>query len=119
MTRPRPARPILAAALAGLTILPAPHPAAAQGELRTVTVPPDGPVVIPPRSAPRLAARPAGTGGGVPIPPGGEKPVLLPDLGTGLGVPGLGFILPAIAGALLGGTLAGARNGGSAPARTR
>jgi len=119
MIRPLQARRLAAAILAGLPLLPAAAPALAQGELRTVTVPADGPVVIPPRSAPRLAARPAGTGAGVPIPPGGAKPVLLPDLGTGLGAPALGFILPAIAGALLGGALAGAGSGSAAPARTR
>ncbi|MBP0445616.1 hypothetical protein J8J14_12600 [Roseomonas sp. SSH11] len=97
------------------------QPALAQGELRSITVPAEGGVVIPPRSTPRLAARPASAGTGVPIPPGTGRggPVLLPDTGTGLGVPLLGMVLPAIAGAVLGGSLAGSGGAGTAPARTR
>ncbi len=98
-------------------------PAEAQGEIRSITVPAGGAVVIPPRGAARLAARPAGTGSGIPIPPGPGTarggPVLLPDTGTGLAAPLLGFALPAIAGALLGGSIAGAKGGTSGPARTR
>ncbi|MBP0493574.1 hypothetical protein [Roseomonas indoligenes] len=111
----------LAAPLALALLLPPLAPAArAQGEVRSVVVPAEGAVVIPPRSAPRLAARPAGTGVGVPIPPGASRsPVFLPDAGTGLAAPVLGLALPAIAGALLGGSIAGSRSGSSAPARTR
>ncbi|WP_338661903.1 hypothetical protein VQH23_16935 [Pararoseomonas sp. SCSIO 73927] len=112
----------LAAPLALALLLPPLVPAArAQGEIRSVVVPAEGAVVIPPRGAPRLAARPAGTGAGVPIPPGGTArgPVVLPDTGTGLAAPVLGLALPVIAGALLGGTLAGSKGGSSAPARTR
>ena len=110
-------------ALAAALLLAAVQPGLAQGELRSIVVPADGAVVIPPRSAPRMAARPAGTGAGIPIPPGAASrgsPVLLPDTGIGLAAPALGMILPLIAGAVLGGTVAGSRGGGSsAPARTR
>jgi len=106
-------RPAFIAALALLALA---QPAMAQGQLRSVVVPAEGGVVIPPRSAPRLAARPAGTG--APVPPQ-AGPVILPDTGTGLAAPMVGLILPAIAGALLGGTIAGSRGGTSGPARTR
>lgn len=110
-------------ALAAALLLAAIQPGLAQGEIRSIVVPADGAVVIPPRSAPRMAARPAGTGAGIPIPPGAASrgsPVLLPDTGIGLAAPALGIALPLIAGALLGGTVAGSRGGGSsAPARTR
>jgi len=112
-------RPRLVAALAALALLAGPRSAPAQGEMRSVVVPSEGGVVIPPRSAPRLGARPAGVGVGIPIPSaGGGGPVLLPDTGMGLAAPVMGLVLPAIAGALLGGSVAGSR-GGSAPARTR
>ncbi|HEY8610840.1 MAG TPA: hypothetical protein VIL69_06050 [Roseomonas sp.] len=116
-----PRRPFMAPALAALALLAAAQPGLAQGEIRSIVVPAEGPVVIPPRSAPRLAARPAGTGAGILIPPGAHRggPVLLPDTGTGLAAPVLGLALPAIAGALLGGSIAGSRGGSSAPARTR
>ena len=112
-----PTRPVLAAILSAATLLAAPQPALAQ--LRSVVVPAEGAVIIPPRSAPRLAARPSGSG--VPIPPlrGGSRPVMLPDTGMGLALPAAGLILPAIAGALLGGGLAGSRGGTSGPVRTR
>ena len=106
-------------ALAAALLLAAIQPGLAQGEMRSIVVPADGAVVIPPR----MAARPAGTGAGVPIPPGAasrRNPVLLPDTGIGLAAPALGLVLPLIAGAVLGGTIAGTRGGGSsAPARTR
>lgn len=123
--RRRPAIPALRAlALAVPALLSAPAPVLAQGEIRSITVPAEGGVIIPSRSAPRLAARPAGTGTGTPIPPRAARastpgPVLLPDTGTGLAAPVLGYALPAIAGALLGGAVAGSKGGSSAPARTR
>ncbi|MCR0984706.1 hypothetical protein [Roseomonas populi] len=112
----------VALAVAALLLPPLAPAARAQGEIRSVVVPAEGAVVIPPRGTPRLAARPASAGAGVPISPGGtatRSPVLLPDTGTGLAAPILGFALPAIAGALLGGTIAGSKSGSSAPARTR
>ena len=109
-------RPALAMILAATTLVSAVQPAAAQ--LRSVVVPPEGAVVIPPRSAPRLAARPASSG--VSIPPSrASGPVMLPDTGMGLAGPVAGVLLPAIAGALLGGSVAGSRGGTSSPARTR
>ncbi|SHJ72926.1 hypothetical protein SAMN02745194_03211 [Roseomonas rosea] len=119
---PRPWSMALGALALASALLPAaPRPALAHGEIRSITVPADGAVVIPPRSAPRLAARPAGTGAGVPIPPGASRngPVLLPDTGTGLAAPLIGLALPAIAAAVLGGTIAGSKGGTSSPARTR
>ncbi|WP_458093355.1 hypothetical protein [Roseomonas sp. WA12] len=117
-----PSRAAGTIALAASLLLAAVQPGLAQGEMRSVVVPADGAVVIPPRSAPRMAARPAGTGAGIPIPPGASRggSALLPDTGLGLAAPVLGMILPLVAGAVLGGTVAGSRGGGSsAPARTQ
>ncbi|TPG48159.1 hypothetical protein EAH89_22930 [Roseomonas nepalensis] len=111
-----PPRPALAVLLAALALVAAIQPAAAQ--LRSVVVPAEGAVIIPPRSAPRLAARPASSG--VSIPPSRTgQPVMLPDTGMGLAGPVVGVLLPALAGALLGGSVAGSRGGTSGPARTR
>jgi hypothetical protein len=91
----------------------------AQERVRTVIIPAEGGVIIPPRSAPRLTARPAGNGATRPAAPS-RGPVILPETGTGLAAPVLGFVLPALAGALLGGSLAGSKGGGtSGPARTQ
>ena len=117
-------RPFLAATLIAAALVSAAQPALAQ--LRSVVVPAEGAVVIPSRSAPRLAARPAGSG--VPIPPSRAArpaPVMLPDTGMGLAGPAMGILLPALAGALLGGSLSGSRTAGSGgggtsgPVRTR
>ena len=117
-----PRRPaFLAVTLLAVALLAvaAPAPAGAQSPQRSVVVPAEGQVVIPPRSAPRLAAAPPGAGVGVPIPRAGSGTVFLRDTGTGLAAPLAGMILPALAGALLGGTIAGSRGGNAAPARTR
>ena len=106
-----------AAVLALFAIVAAAPPAEAQ--LRSVVVPAEGIVVVPPRSAPRLTARPAGASTATRPPPRAPGPVMLPDTGLGLAGPVAGLVLPAIAGALLGSTLAGSRGGTSGPVRTR
>ncbi|MFH5924735.1 hypothetical protein [Roseomonas xinghualingensis] len=109
-----PRRPALIPALVLLALA---QPAMAQGQLRSVVVPAEGGVVIPPRSAPRLTVRPTGTG--APLPPS-MGPAVLPNTGMGVAAPIAGLILPAIAGALIGGTIAGSGGGStSGPARTR
>ena len=84
--RRRPAIPALRAlTLAVPALISAPAPVLAQGEIRSITVPAEGGVIIPSRSAPRLTARPVGTGTGTPIPPRAARastpgPVLLPGI---------------------------------------
>ncbi|MFC0384720.1 hypothetical protein [Muricoccus vinaceus] len=111
-------RRLPASSLALLALLAAGQPALAQGQVRSVVVPAEGGVVVPPRSAPRLAARPAGSGTRIPAaaPPGAVLPA---DTGPGLAGPVAGLLLPALAGALLGSTMAGSRGGTSGPVRTR
>jgi hypothetical protein len=97
--------------------MPALSPLPAAAQLRSVAVPAEAGVVVAPRgqAAPRLAAPPRS----VPVAEA-PAPVVLPS-GTGLmGVPLIGALLPAAAGALLGSGLAGGGGGGGGgPVRTR
>jgi hypothetical protein len=116
--RHRFAASLATAALAsGLTLAPG----LARAQLRSLPVPADAGVVVAARgqAQPRLVAPPAR-----PAAPQVEAPapVQLPSGGMGLSAP-LGLLLPAAAGALLGGALAGGGSGGSSGtsglARTR
>lgn len=117
---------ILLCALAPLAL-----PAGAMAQLRSVTVPAESGVVVPPRgqAQPRLVAPPtarAAAPQAAAEAAEGPAPVQLPAGGTGLAGP-LGAVLPLAAAALLGGSLAGGGSGGGgatatttglAPART-
>ncbi|PHK93610.1 hypothetical protein CR162_17680 [Pseudoroseomonas rhizosphaerae] len=113
----RLAAPRAALALAALLpFLPA-SPAAAQ--LRSLAVPAEAGVVVPPRGQPmpRLVAPPA-----MPAALPAEEPpapVQLPPGGQGLAAPLMGAALPMAAAALLGVGLGGGGQSGGAPARTR
>jgi hypothetical protein len=117
---PLPARRRRFAALLTVAVL-ALAPGLARAQLRSLPVPADAGVVVAARgqAQPRLVAPPAR-----PAAPQVEAPapVQLPPGGMGLSAP-LGLLLPAAAGALLGGALAGGGSGGSSGtsglARTR
>lgn len=104
--------------LAGLILLLAATSVEAQ-TLRSVVVPADATVAVPPRGQPMPAparlspppsvAAPAPVDAPAPFAPG-------PTMGLAAG-PGL--LLPLAAGVLLGGSLAGGGSGTSAPAGTR
>jgi hypothetical protein len=97
--------------LVGLGLLP--WPAAAQ--LRSVAVPAEAGVIVAPRgqASPRMAAAPRS------LPVGEAAAPLVLSAGSGLAAPLIGVLLPTLAGALLGTTLAGGGGGGSGPVRTR
>lgn len=109
------ARPLFLAAVA-LMFLGGRLEASAQ--MRSVVIPSDSGVVVPSRSqaTPRLAAPPAASAEAQDaaedyesVNKGREFSALAP----------LMVIVPAIAGAVLGGSLAGSGQGGGAPTRTR
>jgi hypothetical protein len=98
-------------------------PALAQ-PLRSIVVPGDATVAIPPRGqawpAPAPAPAPAGIVQGLPVMPAAPPPAAAPLAAMPLGLAAIpGLIVPLVAGALLGGSLAGGGSGGSAPAATR
>ncbi|MFC7610069.1 hypothetical protein [Teichococcus aestuarii] len=101
-------------------LLAAATPASAQ--LRSLSVPAEAGVVVPPRGQPmpRLVAPPAVPSATL-APPEEESPapVQLPAGGQGLAAPLMGAALPMAAAALLGAGLGGGGQSGGAPARTR
>ncbi|PZW41347.1 hypothetical protein C8P66_12154 [Humitalea rosea] len=103
------------ASLLCLAVLLAATPAAAQ--LSRLVVPGDGGPVIAPRGqpSPRLAARPLPA-----LPPVADGTIFIPaGAATPLAAPAMA-LLPMIAAAVLGGSLAGSSSGGSGgPVRTR
>jgi hypothetical protein len=108
--------PRFACLAAALLIAP---PALAQ-PLRSIVVPADAAIAIPPRGQPWPAPAPAtGIVQSLPVMPTAPTvtvPLAAAPMALGAVVP---IIIPLAAAALLGGSLAGGGSGGSAPVATR
>lgn len=95
-------------------------PIGAQAQMRSVVVPPDATVTVPSRGAfgPRLTQAPPRARAEPQDAFSDEEYTRIPRQDA-IGLSPLAVLVPTVAAAILGGSLAGSGNGGSAPTRTR